>query len=94
MSVAKRNANNVAYLVPQGQKEFIEEEGGDRNYMILVVIARSQPQKQWKLMPTFLTVLGIPQSKGRISLVTDGVRGSGLTNYWRCRWSPPIQQAT
>ena len=40
--MVKRRANDVAYLVRQGQKEVIEEDGGSRNYIILVVISRSQ----------------------------------------------------
>jgi len=40
MRVAKRNTNDVAYLIRQGQKKVIEQEGGGRDYMILVVIAR------------------------------------------------------
>jgi len=31
ISVAKGSANGVARLVCQGQKEVIEEDGGDRN---------------------------------------------------------------
>jgi len=46
MSVAKRDGNDMAYLVPQCQKEVIEGEGDGRNYMILVIIFRSQPQKR------------------------------------------------
>jgi len=40
--VVKRRANDMAYLVRQGQKEVIEEDGGGRNYIILVAISRSQ----------------------------------------------------
>ena len=75
---SERDGNDMAYLVPQGQKEVIEGEGSGRNYMILVVIARSQPRKRWKLMPTFLAVLGIPRSKGQISLFADEV-GEGAS---------------
>jgi len=38
----ERNADNMAYLVPQGQKEVIEEDGCSRDCIILVAIARSQ----------------------------------------------------
>jgi len=82
MSVAKRSAGDVAYLVRQGQKEVIEQEGSGRDYLILVVIAHYQPQKRCKSAPAFLAVL-ISQSKDRISLVADG--GRGLTDYFRCR---------
>ena len=41
----KKNANDVARLVRQGQKEVIEEDGGDRNCIILATIARSQSQR-------------------------------------------------
>jgi len=40
----ERNTNGIAYLVRQGQKEVIEEDGRGRNCIILVEIARSQPQ--------------------------------------------------
>jgi len=46
MNLAKRNADEVAYLVRQGQEVVIEENGGGRNYIILVTIARYQLQKQ------------------------------------------------
>jgi len=65
--VAKRSANEVAYLVPQGQEEVIEEDGGGCNYIILMATARSQSEEQCKSMPTFLAVLGASKSKGRIT---------------------------
>ena len=39
-----RNVNDVAHLVRQGQEEVIEEDGRDRNCIILAKIARSQSQ--------------------------------------------------
>lgn len=56
--MVKGSANDVAYLVRQGQQEVIEEDGGSRGYIILVVISRSQEQEWYKPMPTFLEVLG------------------------------------
>ena len=50
--MVKRSANYMAYLVPQGQKEVIEEDGRGRKFIILVTIARSELQKQYKKMPT------------------------------------------
>jgi len=41
----EKNANVVAHLVHQGKKEVIEEDGGDRNCIILAAVARSQPQR-------------------------------------------------
>jgi len=40
--VARGNTHDMAYLVGQGQKEVIEEDGGGRNSIILVAITRSQ----------------------------------------------------
>ena len=31
INLARRNADDMAYLVRQGQKEVIEEDGGGRN---------------------------------------------------------------
>ena len=63
--MAKRRVNDVAYLVRQGQKEVIEEDGGGRNYVILAEIARSWPQTRLKSVPTFLAVLGAQSPKVR-----------------------------
>ena len=46
MSPAKRNANEMTYLVCQGQQEVVEEDGSDRNPIILVVIARNESQER------------------------------------------------
>ena len=42
MSPTKCNTNDVAYLVRQGQQEVVEEDGGDGDYVILVVITSHQ----------------------------------------------------
>ena len=66
--MVKGSANDVAYLVRQGQQEVIEEDGGSRGYIILVVISRSQEQEWYKPMPTFLEVLrGIGVQRSRKS---------------------------
>ena len=59
VSLAKGNANEMAYLVGQGQKEVIEEDGGDRNRIILIVIPHCQSQQRLKLTPTFSAVLRV-----------------------------------
>jgi len=75
----------VAYLVPQGQKEVIEEDGGGRKCIILVTIARSKSQNRCKAMPTCLAVLEIPESKNWMSPIMDEVGRRDLTNYYRCQ---------
>jgi len=83
--VAKGNANKMAHLVGQGQKEVIEEDGGDRNCIILIIIPRSQSQNRLKLTPTLPEVLRVLGSKGRVSGIADGIKGRGRTSYSRCR---------
>ena len=46
MNLAKRDANEMAYLVRQGQEVIVVENGGSRNYIVLVTIARYQLQRQ------------------------------------------------
>jgi hypothetical protein len=46
INVVGGNTNGVAYLVWQGQQEFIEEDGGGRNRIILDSIGHSQSQKR------------------------------------------------
>jgi hypothetical protein len=41
---AKVGVNDIAYLVPQSQQEVVEEEGGNRNCIILVVIPHAESQ--------------------------------------------------
>ena len=67
----------MAYLVCKSQKEIIEEDGGGRNCIILVAIARSQSQKRRKLMLTLNAVLEISGSEGWESLLMNGVKGRG-----------------
>ena len=38
VSVTEGNANEMAYLVSQGQKEVIEEDDSDCNCIILIII--------------------------------------------------------
>jgi hypothetical protein len=45
INLAKNNASETAYLVRQGQQEVVEEDGGDRNYVILVVISLTHGRK-------------------------------------------------
>jgi len=42
MNLAKGNADYTTHLVRQSQKEVIEEDGGGRNFIILVAIAHFQ----------------------------------------------------
>ena len=63
--MANINANDMTYLVRQGQEEVIEEDGGGRNCIILVTIGRSKSQKRCKSMPTCLAVLGYRSQKIR-----------------------------
>jgi len=42
----ERGIDDVAYLIRQGQKEVVEEDGCGRNSVILVEIACSQEQKR------------------------------------------------
>ena len=46
INLGKRNTDEMAYLVRQGQEVIVEEDGGCRNQIILVAIARSQSQEQ------------------------------------------------
>jgi hypothetical protein len=39
MSAARGDADGMTYLVRQGQKEVVEEDGGDRNRIILASVA-------------------------------------------------------
>jgi hypothetical protein len=48
MNVAREDTNDVTYLIRQGQQEVIEEDGSDRNRVILAAIAHSQSQKKMK----------------------------------------------
>jgi len=59
ISPAKDNTNDVAYLVRQGQQEVIEEDDGDRNYVILVVISHPWSQRRRRSMLTSIEVLEI-----------------------------------
>ena len=79
ISVAKGNANGVAYLVRQGQKVVIEEDGGDRDCIILIVIPRAQSQKWLKSTPTLPVVLRVLESNGRVSQIVDGIEGKSRT---------------
>lgn len=56
--MAKRNTSDVAYLVWQGQYEVVEEEGGCRHLMVLVVISHSGSSKRRKLILTPTAFLG------------------------------------
>ena len=94
MGVTKGNANKIAHLVCQGQKEVIEEDCGDRNCIILIIIPRSQSQNRSKSAPTFAAVLKILESEGRVSGIVDGIKGRGRTSDSRCRQSPPVQRMT
>jgi len=85
ISVVNGNANEMAHLVGQGQKEVIEEDGGDRNCIILIAISRSQSQARLKSTPTLSAVLRVSRSKGRVSGIVDGIKGRGRTSYSRCR---------
>jgi hypothetical protein len=55
------NTSDMAYLVWQGQQEVIEEDGDDRNYIILVSILHqhSTSKKQWELTLTLDAVLRV-----------------------------------
>jgi len=75
LNVAKGNANRMAHLVGQGQKEVIEEDGGDCNCIILTTILRSQSQNRLKSTPTFPPALKVSKSKGRLSGIMDWIKG-------------------
>jgi len=36
MNLAEKSGNKMAYLIPKGQQIVVEEDGGDRNSIILV----------------------------------------------------------
>lgn len=82
--MVKRNANDVAYLVRRGQNKFIEEDGRGRNRIILIATARSQSRERLKSPPTLPAILGVSESKGRVSPFMDEIKGRGFTN--RCRY--------
>ena len=44
ISLAKDGTNDVTYLVRQGQQEVVEEDNGDRSYVVLVVISHPCPK--------------------------------------------------
>jgi hypothetical protein len=46
MDLTKGYADDVAYLVRQGQQEVIEEDGGDRGRIILVSIPHQYSQSK------------------------------------------------
>ena len=46
MNLAEDYNDDMAYLIRQGQKEVIEEDGGGGKRIILVAILYSQPQKR------------------------------------------------
>jgi len=93
--VAKVNANDVAYLVRQCQKEVIEEDGIDRNFVILIAIPHSsQSQKRLKLTPTLPAALRVLESKGRVSVIVDAIKGRSRTSDSRFRQFPPVQRTT
>jgi len=48
MNLAKTNTNEMAYLVCQGQEVVVEEDGSDRDSIILVVTLYTKSQKRWK----------------------------------------------
>jgi len=83
--VTKWNANDLAHLVRQGQKEVIEEDGCSCNWVVLDVMSRSQLQKRLKSTPTLPAVLRVLVSRGRVSATVDGIRGRGRTSDSRCR---------
>ena len=41
MNLVRGKSDETTYLVRQGQKEVVEEDGGGRNYIVLATIARS-----------------------------------------------------
>jgi len=45
MNLTKGSADDVAYLVRQGQKEVVEEDGGGCSRVILIRMIRFQPQR-------------------------------------------------
>jgi len=53
----------MTYLVGKGQKEVIEEDGSDRNRIILIVIPHCQSQQRLRSTPTLPAVLGVLESK-------------------------------
>jgi len=59
LSVAKGNTSEMAHLVGQGQKEVIEEDGGDRSCIILITIPRSQSRSRLGLTLTLPAVLRV-----------------------------------
>ena len=74
MNMAKRNTDDMAYLVRQGQEVVVEEDCRSRHAIILAKIYRSQSQKRRKSTHTFPTVLGIPESKGWECLFMNGIK--------------------
>ena len=82
MNVAKRNTNDMAYLVRQGQEVVVEEDGYDCRCIILAEMSRSQSKKRWRSMPTLPAVLGISESMDRECSLMNRRR---LTYDCRCR---------
>ena len=59
IKLVKNNSDDMAYLVRKGQQKIVEEDDGDRNYVILAVIFHSWLQKRRKSTLTSIEVLGI-----------------------------------
>jgi len=83
MSPVKYNTNEMAYLVRQGQQEVVEEDDGDCNYVILVVISHQWSQRRRRSMLTSIEVLEIVQRSGK--KLMNRVKGKGLTDHDRGR---------
>ena len=45
ISLMRSNADNIVYLIRQGQQEVVEEDGGGRHGKILAKIPHSESQK-------------------------------------------------
>jgi len=46
MSLERSSTDGTTCLIRQGQQVIVEEDGGDRHYIILVVIPHSESQKR------------------------------------------------
>ena len=82
MNLAKRNANDMAYLVRQGQEVVVEEDGYGCHRIILVGIPHSQSQKRWRSILTLPVILGVSESVGQECSLMNR---RGLTDDCRCR---------
>lgn len=85
ISLLKWNANEIVYLVLQGQQPVVEVDGGHRDPIILAVISHSELQERQKLILTFIEALEIWEFKGQEGPLVIQINGRKLTYHGRRR---------